>query len=85
MVLTFVEALSSRDFVGNSNPLQYHCLENPMVRGTWQAVIQKIAESDTTEQLSMHATGIYHFHEGVSSHALKKISQKEPIWLVFIM
>ena len=22
---------------GNGNPLQYSCLENPMVRGTWQA------------------------------------------------
>ena len=49
MVLTFVEALSSHDFVGNGNPLQHRCLENPTVRGTWQAVIQRIAESDTTE------------------------------------
>ena len=24
---------------GNSNPLQYSCLENPMDRGAWQATI----------------------------------------------
>ena len=24
---------------GNSNPLQYSCLENPMDRGAWQATV----------------------------------------------
>ena len=24
---------------GNSNPLQYHCLGNPMDRGAWQAIV----------------------------------------------
>ena len=24
---------------GNSNPLQYSCWENPMVRGVWQAIV----------------------------------------------
>jgi len=34
---------------GNSNPLQYFCLENPMNRGAWQATIHGVAkESDTT-------------------------------------
>ena len=34
---------------GNSNPLQYSCLENPMDRGAWRAAIHSIAkESDTT-------------------------------------
>ena len=29
----------------HSNPLQYSCLENPMDRGTWQAIVHRIAES----------------------------------------
>ena len=29
---------------GMSNPLQYSCLENPMDRGDWQAVIHDVAE-----------------------------------------
>ena len=34
---------------GCSYPLQYSCLENPMDRGTWQAMVHSIAESDMTE------------------------------------
>ena len=30
---------------GNGNPLQYTCLKNSMVRGTWQAVVHGIAKS----------------------------------------
>ena len=33
---------------GNSNPLQYSCLENPMDRGAWWATVQGVTESDTT-------------------------------------
>ena len=28
---------------GNGNPLQYSCLENPMDRGAWQAIIHRVA------------------------------------------
>ena len=34
---------------GHGNPLQYSCLENPMDRGAWRAVVHRVAESDTTE------------------------------------
>ena len=28
---------------GNGNPLQYSCLENPMVGGAWQATVHGVA------------------------------------------
>ena len=34
---------------GHGNPLQYSCLENPMDRGAWQAIVHRVIESDTTE------------------------------------
>ena len=34
---------------GHGNPLQYSCLENPMDRGAWQAIVRRVIESDTTE------------------------------------
>ena len=29
------------------NPLLYSCLENPMDRGTWQATVYRVAQSQT--------------------------------------
>ena len=34
---------------GHSNPLQYSCLESPMDRGAWQAIVLGVAESNMTE------------------------------------
>ena len=32
---------------GNSNPLHYSCLENPMDRGPWRAIGHGVAKSNT--------------------------------------
>ena len=32
---------------GHSNPLQYSCLENPMDRGAWWAMVHRVADSQT--------------------------------------
>ena len=30
---------------GDGNPLQYSCLENPMDRGAWQAMVHRVTKS----------------------------------------
>jgi len=41
---------------GHCNPLQYSCLENPMDRGAWWAMVHRVSKSRTRlKQLSMHA------------------------------
>ena len=40
--------------VGNDNPLQYSCPENPMDRGVWQATVLGVTKSGT--QLSYQRT-----------------------------
>ena len=32
---------------GMATPLQYSCLENPMDRGAWQAIVQRVKKSRT--------------------------------------
>ena len=44
---------------GNGTPLQYSCLENPMVGGAWYAAVHGVARSRT--QLS-DFTFTFHFH-----------------------
>ena len=38
---------------GNGYPLQYSFLENSMDRGSWQATVHRVTESNLTEQLSL--------------------------------
>ena len=32
---------------GHGNPLQNSCLKNPMDRGAWQAIVHRVAKSQT--------------------------------------
>ena len=40
--------------VGNGNPFQYSCLENPMDRGAWRTTVHGAAEWDRTEHTHTH-------------------------------
>ena len=35
---------------GHGNPLQYSCLENPMDRGAWRAMVHGVAKSQTRQK-----------------------------------
>ena len=48
-----------RSCLGNGNPLQYSCLENPMEGGAWKAAVHGVAEGRT--RLS-DFTFTFHFH-----------------------
>ena len=41
---------------GNGNPLQYSCLENPMDRGAWQAIVHGVTKSGTRSVMSPSRT-----------------------------
>ena len=42
---------------GHGNPLQYSCLENPMDRGAWWAIVHRVTKIRTQlKQLSMHCS-----------------------------
>ena len=51
-----VQSLGREDSPGveNGNPLEYSCLENPMDRGAWSAVVHGLANSNTIEHIHTH-------------------------------
>ena len=45
--LDLIPGLGRSTGEGNDNPLQYSCLENPMDRRAWQAIVCRVAKSWT--------------------------------------
>ena len=43
---------------GNGNPLQYSCLENPMDREAWLAIVRRVAESRTWLKRLTHTCSV---------------------------
>ena len=66
---------------GNENLLQYSCLESPMDKGTWLAMVQRVAKSWI--QLSywayMHAYSIYMYSSLTSGHV--SVQSLSCVWL----
>ena len=44
----WIHVLGRSPRIGNGNPLQYSCLENPMDRGAGPVIVPGVAESDMT-------------------------------------
>ena len=40
---------------GRGNALQYPCLENPMDRGAWQAIVHRVAKESNLIEATEHA------------------------------
>ena len=45
--LSLIPGLERSPRKGHGNPLQYSCLENPMNRGAWRAIVHRVAKSWT--------------------------------------
>ena len=58
---------------GNDNPLQYSCLENPMYRGTWQAMIHRVTKSHM--RLKWLSTHIFLLNDPI-----KRVLTFYPFW-----
>ena len=44
---------------GHGNPLQYSCLEKPMDRGAWKAIVHRVTKSQTQLKRLKHANQEY--------------------------
>ena len=55
---------------GNGNPLQYSCLENPMNREAWQAIVHGVAKSQTQQKLFSMAWHICSYVSSSPCHLL---------------
>ena len=56
---------------GNGNPPQYFCLENPMDRGAWRAIVHGVAKSQTQlnrqHNLKQNSSVFLQRHFGIKS------------------
>ena len=63
---------------GNSNPLQYCCLENPMDRGAWQALVHGVTELDMTE-VTQHAY-MYCIYADIHMYVPTFVDSNNKLW-----
>ena len=52
--MSLIPGLGRSPGEANGNPLRYSCLENPMGKGAWQAIVHGVAKSQT--RLKRHST-----------------------------
>ena len=69
---------------GYCNPLQYSGLENPRDRGTWKAIVQRDAKSQTRlKQLSIHAHILYMEVKRVNPKSIHHKKEHVSCYLIF--
>ena len=53
-----VPGLGKSSGEGHGHPLQYSCLENPMDREAWRAIVHRVTQSNMTEMI-WHTCSVY--------------------------
>ena len=56
--LSSIPGLGRSPGEGNGNPLQHSCLDNPMDRGAWWAIVHRVTKSQTR----LRDFTFFHFH-----------------------
>ena len=65
---------------GHGNLLQYPCLENPMDREEWWAIVHEVMKSQTgLEQLSMHIYIYTHTHIYIHTYICVSVHESESV------
>ena len=68
---------------GNGNPFQYSCLENPMDRGPWQAIVygghKRVRHYSATKQQILNETG----YPKILTITLSRIMRLSVLLIVF--
>ena len=59
---------------GHGNPLQYSCLEHPIVGGAWPATVDSVAELNTTEATWHTRKPIFSSMSAITSHLFQLVS-----------
>ena len=65
------------------HPLQHSCLENPMDRGAWRAIVHGFAESDVTEHADIFHSSMGFIKQCIFHLRLQKLLFEEKPLMVF--
>ena len=72
--------------VGNSNPLQYSCLENSMDRGVWRATVHGVKKNKTWLRNWVRVCAHAHTHTHTHTHTLwiSDYSLPDVLWVCLL-
>ena len=67
---------------GHGNSLQYSCLENPMGRGAWRAIVDRVAKSQIQLKWLSTYTHMYHLKDipDLNTHTYWKCRDGKVLW-----
>ena len=65
---------------GNDNPLHYSCLESPMDRRAWRAIVHGVTKSRAQLSAHPHICVLCVYTHTDTSHKASPIQESRPVW-----